>query len=389
LLLSQCARFRAERAQAAGQEAAEQRSKDKSRKGTEMSKSRNAAKFLLAFASAASIAAPSIASAAELNILTWEGYADPSFISKFEASSGCKTTSTYVGSNDDFAPKLAAGGGVYDIIVPSIDTIGLMRQAGFVDPIDTSKITGWSDVYPEFATANDVAAEGSTWSVPLVWGSISLMYRPDKVEPTPDSISVLFDPKYKGKIAMWDDKSTIYWAARLLGYENIYDLTDEQLETVKQKLIEQKPLIRKYWATAGELTELYANQEVWLSNTWTGLQSKDVNALKKGFEVVEFTPKEKAEGWMDSMQLVKGSPNTECAYKFFSFMLSPEGQCGIVGSTGYFPTNPAAVKECLTGADAEAKKVNNIEFVKSLVMWQMPARLDKYLEVWNAVKAAP
>lgn len=354
-----------------------------------MTRSHGWGRAWLSLVSAAVVAAPSFASAAELNILTWEGYADKSFIPKFEEVSGCKTTSTYVGSNDDFAPKLAAGGGVYDIIVPSIDTIGLMRQAGFVEPIDTAKIEGWADVYPEFSGTEDVVAEGAVWSVPLVWGSISLMYRPDKVEPTPDSIGVLFDEKYKGKIAMWDDKSSIYWAARLLGYDDIYDLTDEQLEAVKAKLIAQKPLIRKYWATAGELTELFANQEVWVSNTWTGLQSKEVNALKKGFEVVEFTPKEKAEGWMDSMQLVKDSPNTDCAYKFFSFMLSPEGQCGIVGSTGYFPVNPKAVSACLTGAEAEAKKVGNVEFVKSLVMWQMPARLDKYLEVWNAVKAAP
>lgn len=354
-----------------------------------MTKSHGRSRAWLSLVSAAAVAAPSFAGAGELNILTWEGYADQSFIPKFEEASGCKVNSTYVGSNDDFAPKLAAGGGVYDIIVPSIDTIGLMRQAGFVEPIDTAKIEGWGDVYPEFSGANDVTAEGSVWSVPLVWGSISLMYRADKVDPKPDSIGVLFDEKYKGKIAMWDDKSSLYWTARLLGFENVYDLTDEQLAAVQQKLIEQKPLIRKYWATAGELTELYANQEVWVSNTWTGLQSKEINALNKGFEVVEFTPKEKAEGWMDSMQLVKDSPNQDCAYKFFSYMLSADGQCGIVGSTGYFPVNPKAVAGCLTGADAEAKKVNNIEFVKSLVMWQMPARLDKYLEVWSAVKAAP
>ncbi|WP_334174526.1 ABC transporter substrate-binding protein [Pseudoxanthobacter sp.] len=344
----------------------------------------------VAAALATSIAStPLAASAGELNVLTWEGYAAPEFISKFEESSGCKVTSTYVGSNDDFAPKLAAGSGVYDIIVPSIDTIGLMRLGSFIDPIDTAKVPALADVYPEFAKANDVLVDGETWSVPLVWGSISLMYRPDKVEPAPDSIAVLFDPKYKGRISMWDDKSSIYWTARMLGFEDIYNLSDEQLEKVKEKLIEQKPLIRKYWATAGELTELFANQEVWVSNTWTGLQSKDINALNKGFKVVEFTPKEKAEGWMDSMQLVKGSPNSECAYKFFNFMLSPEGQCGIIKSTGYFPVNPKAVEACLTPEEKEARKVNNIEFVKSLVMWQMPARLDKYLEVWNAVKAAP
>jgi putative spermidine/putrescine transport system substrate-binding protein/spermidine/putrescine transport system substrate-binding protein len=344
----------------------------------------------LSIALAASIVTgPAVAAAGELNLLTWEGYADASFIPKFESESGCKVTATYVGSNDDFAPKLAAGGGVYDIIVPSIDTIGLMRLSDFVEPIDVARVQGFDGIYPEFAQGKDVTVDGKVWAVPLVWGSISLMYRADKVDPAPDSIGVLFDPKYKGRISLWDDKSAIYWTARLLGYPNIYDLSDEELEAVKAKLIEQKPLIRKYWATAGELTDLYANQEVWVSNTWTGLQSNDVNKLDKGFKVVEFTPKEKAEGWMDSMQLVKDSPNLDCAYKFLSFMQSAEGQCGIVGVTGYFPVNPKAVSECLKGADAEAKQVNNIAFVKSLVMWEMPKRLDKYLEVWNAVKAAP
>ena len=44
-------------------------------------------------------------SAGELNILTWEGYADASVVEPFEAATGCKVSATYVGSNDDFAPK--------------------------------------------------------------------------------------------------------------------------------------------------------------------------------------------------------------------------------------------------------------------------------------------
>lgn len=329
------------------------------------------------------------AAAAELNILTWEGYAAEKFISKFEAESGCKVTAAYVGSNDDFAAKLAAGGGVYDIITPSLDTVPMLRLAGFVSPIDTARVQGHDGIYPEFSQHGDVVAEGSTWAVPLIWGSVSLIYRPDKFATKPDSIAVLFDPANKGKISLWDDKSALYWTARYLGYDNIFDLSDEQLEAVKAKLIEQKPLIRKYWASAGELTELMANQEVFVSNAWTGLTSKDVNNLKKGFEVVEFTPKEKAEGWMDSMMLVKDTPNEECAYKFMSFMQSAEGQCGLAESTGYFPVNPKAVQGCMDGQMKKDRQVDNIEFVKSLVMWQQPARLDKYLETWNAVKAAP
>lgn len=339
---------------------------------------------------AASLAPQALsAQAGELNYLTWEGYAVDGFISKFEAASGCKVTASYVGSNDDFAAKLAAGGGVYDIISPSLDTVPMMRQAGFVSPIDTAKVENFDGIYPEFSKQSDVVADGETWAVPLIWGSVSLIYRPDKLATKPDSISILFDPALKGKVSLWDDKSALYWTARYLGYDNVFDLTDEQLEAVKAKLIEQKPLIRKYWASAGELTELMANQEVYVSNAWTGLSSKDVNSLKKGFEVVEFTPKEKAEGWMDSMMLVKDSPNEECAYKFMSFMQSAEGQCGIAQSTGYFPVNPKAVQGCMDDAMKTERKVDNVEFVKSLVMWQQPVRLDKYLETWNAVKAAP
>ena len=132
-----------------------------------------------------------------------------------------------------------------------------------------------------------------------------------------------------------------------------------------------------------------ANDEVYASNTWTGLTSKDVNALKKGFEVVEFSPKEKSEGWMDSMMLVKDSPNQDCAYKFMAYMQSPEGQCAIAASTGYFPVNPTAVGGCMDDAMKKERQVGNIDFVKSLIMWEQPARLDKYIEVWNAVKAAP
>ena len=82
----------------------------------------------------------------QVNILTWEGYADPSFIKQFETESGCKVSATYVGSNDDFAPKLAAGGNVYDIITPSLDTTYTMVDAGFVEPLDTSKITEWNNM---------------------------------------------------------------------------------------------------------------------------------------------------------------------------------------------------------------------------------------------------
>ena len=45
---------------------------------------------------------------------------------------------------------------------------------------------------------------------------------------------MLWDRKYNRKIAVWDDIETIYMAARLLGFQDSYNLTDEQLEQLGQ-----------------------------------------------------------------------------------------------------------------------------------------------------------
>jgi putative spermidine/putrescine transport system substrate-binding protein/spermidine/putrescine transport system substrate-binding protein len=331
-------------------------------------------------------ASPAVA-AGQVNVLTWEGYADQSFIKKFEEESGCKVSATYVGSNDDFAPKLAAGGGVYDLITPSIDTTMTMIDAGFVEPIDTAKITEWNNIYEKFRSAGGIQKDGQVYGMPYSWGAISFMYRKDKFPTPPTSIADLWKSDYKGKISLWDDKSAIYVAARLQGDTNIYELTDEQIEKAKQKLIEQKPLIRKYWATAGELVDLYAAGEVWISNTWAGYQSAQIKA--KGIEVVEFIPKENAEGWLDSWMVVKDTPNKDCAYKFLNMQSSEQGQCGVANVNGYSAANPVAAKKCMKPEQYQALHQDDPNYLDSLMLWQnLGARLENYTNAWNAVKSA-
>lgn len=322
--------------------------------------------------------------AGEVSFLGWEGYADESYVKEFEEASGCKVTATYVGSNDDFAPKLAAGGGVYDIVSASADAASVLVIAGLVEPLDKSKIEHWDDIYEIFRNAKAINADGEIYGVPLTWGSIPLMYRTDKIAGEPDSYAALWDEQYKGRIAMWDDKSAIYNTARLLGYDNVYSLSDEQFEAVKQKLIEQKPLLRKYWSTAGELINLYASGEVWISNTWGGYQVAELQ--KQGIPVKEFLPKEKADGWVDNWMIAKGSANTDCAYQYINFTTSARGQCGISSVTGYSAANPVAAKECMSPEEYSAKHQDDINYVNSLVMWEQPDRLDVYTNVWNAVK---
>jgi len=323
----------------------------------------------------------------EINLLTWEGYADESFIKPFEEETGCKVSATYVGSNDDFAPKLAAGGGVYDLVTPSIDATKVLIEAGFIDPLDKSKLPRFDEIYEKFRTAEGINHDGEAYGIPFSWGSIPFMYRTDKFDEPPTSLKVLWNPELKGKISLWDDKSALYVASRLLGNMNIYELSDDELDEAKEKLIEQKPLVRKYWATAGELVDLYAAGEVWISNTWGGYQSSLL--AEQDIEVKEFIPEEGAEGWMDSWLMVKGTPNEECVYKFLNMATTEKGQCGMSNVNGYSSANPVAAKNCMSEEQFEALHQNDVDYLDSLFLWEnLRDRLENYTNTWNAVKAA-
>jgi len=343
-------------------------------------------KYILYSSVTALVASTAVASAQELNVLTWEGYADDSFIAAFSEASGCQVNATYVGSNDDFAPKLAAGGGVYDLITPSIDTTQLMIDAGFVEPIDTSKITEWNNIYPKFLEQDGIQDGGEHYGMPYTWGSIPFMYRNDKFETPPTSLAALFNSDLEGRISLWDDKSALYVAARIAGNMDIFNLSDADLEAAQAKLVEQKPLVRKYWATAGELVDLYAGGEVWISNTWGGYQSALL--AEQGIEVTEFIPEEGAEGWMDSWMVVKGSPNQDCAYQFLNMQISEQGQCGVANVNGYSVANPVAASACMSEEQFSALHQDDPDYLDSLLLWQpLGERLEAYTNAWNAVKA--
>lgn len=325
--------------------------------------------------------------AGEINMLVWEGYADPSFIAPFEEATGCKISATYVGTSDDFAAKLAAGGGIYDLTSAPLDSTGILVDAGFIDPIDISRIKGWDTIYPQFREAKAINKNGEIYGVPYIWGSVPIMYRTDMIPEGIDSIEAFWDEKYAGKISIWDDRSALYMAAQLNGVDNVYDMDADELAAAREKLIEQKPLVRKYWATAGELVDLFVKGEVWISNTWGGYQSSLI--AEQGIPVVEILPKEGAGAYADSWNLVKGSANTDCAYEYINFAVSPEGQCGVYRVTGYSLANEASARECMSPEEFSAAHQDDPAYFNQLNVWEnLGPKTETYTNAWNGVKAA-
>ena len=326
-----------------------------------------------------------------LNLLVWEGYADPSYVKAFEEQCHCKVSASYMGSSDELVAKLRGGSASnYDVISPSSDVATMIAMNGLAAPIDLSKVPSYTQLAPQLTSLPLVRANGQVYGVPFMWGPDPLIYDTTVFKTAPDSWNVLWDAKYKGKISVWDDLSTVYMTAQVLGYDKplpdqLYNLSDEQLDAVKKKLLELKPNIRKMWSTGGELTNLFQNHEVVAAMGWP-LMTNQLRKIK--YPVGETIPKENTTGWIDHLMITSASENKELAYKFLEFMIQAETQKKVTDVTGYTPANPQAAK-FMTPDEQKNLHLDDVDnYQKRLYFWQNVPRRAKYNEIWNEVKAA-
>jgi spermidine/putrescine-binding protein len=326
-----------------------------------------------------------------LTLLVWEGYADPSFLGAFEESHHCKVVASYMGTSDELVAKLRGGSASnYDVISPSSDVAASIVRAGLAAPLDLAKIPAYSQLSAKLRESNIVKLNNQVYGVPFVWGPNPLLYETTAFPRTPDSWAILWDTKYRGKVSVWDELSTVYMAAQVLGYDKpdpsqLYNLSDAQLEAVKKKLIELKPNIRKMWATGGELTNLFQNHEVVIAMGWP-LMTNDLRKLK--FPIGETIPRENTTGWIDHLMITAASTNKELAQAFLAYMVEAQTQKKVSDVTHYTPANPGAAQFL----NVDEKKILHLDdpdaYMQRIYFWQDVPRRPKYNEIWNEVKAA-
>jgi len=330
-------------------------------------------------------------SAPSLGLLVWEGYADSSFINAFQEKCQCKVSASYMGSSDELVAKLRGGSASnYDVISPSSDVATMIVKSGLAAPLDLSKVPTYPQLMPRLTSRTLVKLDGKVYGVPYQWGPNPLLYDTTVFPKPPESWNIMWDPKYKGKISVWDDLSTLYMAAQVLGYDKpdphqLYNLSDEQLDKVKAKLIELKPNIRKIWSTGGELTNLFENHEVVLAMGWPLM----TNQLRKiNFPIGEAIPKENTTGWIDHLMITAGSEHKDLAYQLIEYLVEAKTQKQVSGVTGYLPANPGAAN-FMTDEERKNLHLDDLEhYQQRIYFWEDVPRRDKYTQVWNEVKAS-
>ncbi len=300
--------------------------------------------------------------------------------------------SPYISPADTLAKLLAPGGeSRFDVVISLSDFVraplmGAKAGAEHILPLDMSLIPNAKSITPLFQKDITVR-DGKTYMIPVVWGYDSVIFNSDKLspqDPTTQSWKVLFDDRNAGKVAWRDDAQCMILSAALSqGIADPVSMSDSDLNEIGKFLAAKKKNVRTMWSQFGEAVSLMASGEVYAMYGWIPMRAA---LQKQGLKVTNNWPTDGLLVWSQSGFIPKGSHDVAAAHRIINAMLSPEYGASLMKETNY-PTTNSTVPSAFSAEDQHRFGLDVASTGQKTYPMKMPATMDRWLEVWNTVKA--
>lgn len=325
-----------------------------------------------------------------LTVAIWKGYgADlPWVATDFKKKTGATLKFQYIDSEANLLQLVGKANGSIDVALPNIQYIGAGIGQGIFHQLDTSKLTNYSDIYPQFAQLKEIRKSGNLYGIPWTWGSTGLFFNKTKVTPAPNSLSVLWDPKYKGQIALIDDPTVLVPITALYLGEDPQNPDMTKVTPALQKLKDNAKLT---YSSTDDLAKAISSGSVVAgianADAIGGLiSSGTAGATDFSYEIA----KEGAVGWIDNWAVSAKTKHLDLAYAWLNYMTSKDFLAKWANTPADAAPAPAnaSVVSGLQQATLERLQANP-EKISSLAL-QLPEpadRLQSWVDAWTKVKA--
>jgi spermidine/putrescine-binding protein len=321
-----------------------------------------------------------------LQVLDWAGYGNDGGQSMFakyvKQHPGNKPQFTYMTNESDALAKIHAGLKP-DLFRPYVGWVKYFAQSGLVQPWDTSLIPNVKHLNPFMVKAGQY--QGKQYGIPADWGFDAILYRSDKVKPKASSWSLIFDDRYKGKIAWFDDLNMLTVAGLYLGFKDPWNQSDAQLAQSQKLLADKKKNVRLIWSSETNLWEAFGSGDVWIAYAWP---NDWVQMKKKKLPVVYMRPKEKPIAWVGMLMLLAGTPRPHLAHDYANAWSSTASAKWLEDNYGYGHANTLA-------RPASSDLLRALQLANPKAVTEPNAHLDRdiprravYARNWEEVKAA-
>jgi putative spermidine/putrescine transport system substrate-binding protein len=272
----------------------------------------------------------------------------------------------------------------WDLYDQWFNSVKIVWGAGVCQPVDVTRLPQFANLSPlttegkinENAKvgAGDapvrllyVQSDGSLRSdpteqvsmLPLYHNVDAFGYHSEMVsEEDAQSWAIFYDTDYTGKIGLLNDPATGLMdlalgaqAAGLTTFEDIGNMTREEIDTIMAILIEQKQAgqFRAFWNSFDESVNLMASGEVVVESMW----SPAVTALRvRDIPVIYASPQEGYRGWHGGMMINAQAADAtlDAAYAYIDWWMN--GWAGaVLGRQGYYFAIPENAREYLSEAE--------------------------------------
>ena len=350
----------------------------------------------MAGVSAGAVAAPFVlrsgrAMAADepITIFTWETYHEDPWIAEWTKKTGVTVNVVRTGSVDEMYAQTRSGAVQADVLYFDSGSFKRYKDANLIAPFDVSQVPNAKNITAGLKYETRNAIDGVLYGLPYNWGTQPLMFDEGEVTTT-DTWATLWDPKYKGKVNLFDDcYITFPMIALYAGAKDPYNLTDAEFDACAAALKALRPQVRTIARGFNDAEVIYAAGDAVLG--YCQNISIVFNLQKKGKTFNYSFPKEGTPTWIDNAVLTpKGQ--RDIVYQFINDNLTPQWQARFIE----FSLNNGI----LTSAEAKSaglnssllKQTNIIDqddpsFWPKMTVFQAPENIDRRLELWNDFKA--
>ncbi len=338
------------------------------------------------------------AASGTIDFMSWEGYDFPDQMKAWRQENGVEIAATYMGSHDDIQARILGGGGDgLDLITYGSSYKPLYAELGILTPLDASKIPNLSNLIPFFASDVDgiwVDPDGTRTGVPADWGAVGISYDSRTVPQAPTSYDILFDPKYRGRVAIPDDPAGAFGqAARVLGL-NSSTMTESDFATVTDWLKELAAQTTGISPSYGDVSSRFISGDVDLSFLgWAAYKSFAADADVTTIETV-FPENGGGLAFANAWAIPPDADNADSVYAWINETLEPT----INAATAEFLVGGVLVEAAADLLDPTLRSLYPYDdldgfFALAPLQQDPPVESDEYvtrdqmLDAWQEVKA--
>ncbi|MCH7850122.1 MAG: spermidine/putrescine ABC transporter substrate-binding protein [Nanoarchaeota archaeon] len=272
----------------------------------------------------------------EVVLYNWEEYTDLSILEDFEKEYGIKVRLEEYGQAFEMTSSLYSDSSRYDIVVTDGHSITALAKARLLAELDFDKLPNFIHINPEF---KDLYFDPENkYYIPYLFGTTGLGVNTKFVTEPITSWNDLYDPKYKGKIALLDDPREVMTVVlQSMGVStNTRDVQVlKDAEKKANQLKENDVILSDYFPLQQELID----GDKWIVMAYSGDLLK---ATQDNPEIVYILPEEGSTKWLDNYVILAQSKNIESAHLFLNFVMRPEIAARISNSQFYASPNKDA-----------------------------------------------